>query len=102
MIEAWTTARDSVAHAVALSHAKDGFPVLMFPHASDKHRAGVLTQVPQDELKRGVPVEDLPHEPLAFLSGTFKHLRGGGQLSTKKVSPSSARVKGWANCCGEV
>ena len=31
-----------------------------------------LTQVPQRELDRGVPVEGMTHEPLGFLSGTFE------------------------------
>ena len=43
----------------------------MFPDASDKHWGSFLTQVPQGELDRGVPVEDMTHRPLDFLSGTF-------------------------------
>ena len=73
---AWDTAQDLVAHAVALSHPKPGWAVLMFPDASDEHWGSFLTQVPQGELDRGVPVEDMTHEPLGFLSGTFK----GSQL----------------------
>ena len=44
----------------------------MFPDASDAHWASFLTQVPQEELDRGVSVEDMTHEPLGFLSETFK------------------------------
>ena len=44
----------------------------MFPDASNEHWGSFLTQVPQEELARGVPVEDMTHEPLGFLSGTFK------------------------------
>ena len=33
---------------------------------------GFLTQVLQEELGRGVSVEDMTHEPLGFLSGAFK------------------------------
>ena len=44
----------------------------MFPDASDEHWGRYLTQVPQEELDRGVSVEDMTHEPLGFLSGTFK------------------------------
>ena len=43
----------------------------MFPDASDKHWGSFLTQVPQGGLDRGVPVEDMTHRPLDFLSGTF-------------------------------
>ena len=35
----------------------------MFPDASDEHWGCLLTQVPQEELDRGVPVEDVTHEP---------------------------------------
>ena len=57
---------------MALSHPKPGWVVLVFPDASNEHWGSFLTQVPQEELARGVPVEDMTHEPLGFLSGTFK------------------------------
>ena len=44
----------------------------MFPDASDEHCGSFLTQVPQEELDRGISVEDMTREPLGFLSGTFK------------------------------
>ena len=62
----------------------------MFPGASDEHWS-LLTQVSigvgsrrcQEELDRGVSVEDMTHEPLGFLSGAFKRvtaaLGDGGQ-----------------------
>ena len=70
-IGVWDAAQDLVAHDVALSHPKPGWLVLMFPDASDEHWGSFLTQVPQGELDRGVPVEDMTHRPLDFLSGTF-------------------------------
>ena len=72
LIGAWEAAQDFVAHAVALSHPKPGWAVFMFPDASDEHWGSFRTQVPQEELDRGVSVEDMTHEPLGFLSGTFK------------------------------
>lgn len=44
----------------------------MVPDASDEHWGSFLTQVPQEELNRGIPVGDMAHEPLRFLSGAFK------------------------------
>ena len=70
--EAWDATQDLVAHDVALSHPKPGWAVLMFPDASDEHWEIFLTQVPQGELDRGISVEDITHEPLGFLNGTFK------------------------------
>ena len=35
-----------------------------------------FTQVPEEEFRSGVALENMSHEPLAFLSGSFK----GSQL----------------------
>eukprot|EP00903_Cladosiphon_okamuranus_P017345 g15980.t1 len=76
LVAAWDQAQDMVANAVTLYHPKEGRAVLMFPDASDEHWGSFLTQVPQSELDAGVAVEDMSHEPLGFLSGTFR----GSQL----------------------
>ena len=68
----WSNAQDLVANAVDLSHPKDGFEVLMFPDASDNHWRSFLMQVPTAELEGDVEVEKTSHEPLGFLSGTFR------------------------------
>ena len=57
--------QDLVANAVALLHPKDGYEVLMFPDASDNHWGSLF-------LEGGVEVEKMSHEPLGFLSGTFR------------------------------
>ena len=59
-------------HAVALYHPRPGWAVLILPDASDKQWGNFLTKVPQEELDRGVSVDDIIREPLKFLSGTFK------------------------------
>ena len=48
----------------------------MFHDASDIHWGTFLTQVPEEEFRSGVALESISHEPLAFLSGSFK----GSQL----------------------
>ena len=75
-LQAWSAAQDLVAHAVTLFHPRPGCQVLMFPDASDCHWGSFVTQVPDAEMHCGVSVEEMTHEPLAFLSGTFK----GSQL----------------------
>ena len=75
-VQAWTAATELVAHAVALFHPRPACQVLMFPDASECHWGSFVTQVPDVHYDPLVPVEDLPHEPLAFLSGSFK----GSQL----------------------
>ena len=76
MVEAWDRAQDMVAKAVTLYHPVDGKAVLMFPDASDEHWGSFVTQVPQSEVDDNVAVEEMSHEPLGFLSGTFR----GSQL----------------------
>ena len=50
----------------------------MFPDASECHWGSFVTQVPDAEMDQNLPVEDMTHEPLAFLSGTFKGSRSHG------------------------
>lgn len=76
LVAAWEQAQDMVANSVTLYRPKEDRTVLMFPDASDEHWGSFLTQVPQSELDAGVAVEDTSHEPLGFLSGTFR----GSQL----------------------
>ena len=71
-LRAWEAAKDLVAHAVTLFHPRPECQVLMFPDASENHWGSFVTQVPDDEMSRGLPLEDMTHEPLAFLSGSFK------------------------------
>ena len=70
--QAWLAAQDLVAHAVALSYPKQGYEVLMFPDSSDLHWGSFLTQVPEAELGGLLAVEDMSHEPMGILSGTFR------------------------------
>ena len=61
-----------MANAVALSHPKDGYEVQMFFDAPYNYWGSFLTQVPTAELEDVVEVEKVSHEPLGFLSGTFR------------------------------
>ena len=87
LIGAWDAAQDLVAHAVALSHLKPGWAVLVFYDASDEHWTSFLTPVPQDALDCGVSVEDMTHEPLGFLSATFKGSQRRWATVDKEGSP---------------
>jgi hypothetical protein len=65
-------AKLALERAVCLSHPKDEWEYHLFTDASDMCWGAVLTQVPPGwSLKCGVPVGEWPHEPLAFLSGSF-------------------------------
>eukprot|EP00752_Nemacystus_decipiens_P016680 g14920.t1 len=67
------------------AHPRDGCTVLMFPDASDEHWGSLVTQVPQAEIDAEVPIEDMSHEPLGFLSGTFR----GSQVRWANASASA-------------
>ena len=71
-LKAWADAQDLAAHAVTLCHPRPGCQELMFPDASECHWGSFVTQVPDAEMDQNLRVEDMTHEPMAFLSGTFK------------------------------
>ncbi|CAN0377070.1 unnamed protein product, partial [Discosporangium mesarthrocarpum] len=71
-VNAWETAQHVVSQAVELSHPRERYEVLMFPDASDQHWGYFLTQVPVAELAGDIAGEDMSHEPLGFLSGSFR------------------------------
>ena len=75
-VRAWHDAQDMVAQAVPLYHTRPGYVVLMFPDASDFHGGSFFTQVPEEEFRSGVAVENMSLEPLAFRTGSLK----GSQL----------------------
>ena len=54
-----------------------------------------LTEVPEEDFRSGVALENMSHEPLAFLSGSFKGSQCVGQLWTRKVSQSLTLFVGW-------
>ena len=61
---AWSNAQDLVANAVALSHPKDGYGMLVFPYACDNGWGSFLMQVRTAELEGSVKVKKINHESL--------------------------------------
>ena len=68
-LEAWDNMLALLEHAVKLAHMKRECQVLMFPDASDLFWGCCVTQVPREDMDSGIPVEDMRHEPLRFVSG---------------------------------
>jgi hypothetical protein len=60
-----------VGKAVHLSHPNPENILCLFSDASQDHRSLVLTQVSETDLDK-LEISDQEHEPLSFLSGTFK------------------------------
>ncbi|CAM9990735.1 unnamed protein product, partial [Sphacelaria rigidula] len=73
--------KDLVAHAVTLLHPRPDCQVSMFPDAFECNWGSFVTHVPDAETQQRLPVEDMTHEPLAFLSGNFK----GSQMRWESV-----------------
>jgi hypothetical protein len=57
-------------NAVEVAHVDDDKHLCLFCDASDKHFGAALTQIPPDDMVE--PVHEQQHEPLEFLSGTFR------------------------------
>lgn len=76
--ESWGTAHTEafnkviaqLAAATKLSLPKKGYRTCLFTDASDRHWSAILTQSPEAEERK--PVENQIHEPMCFLSGTFR------------------------------
>ena len=60
----------------------------MFPDASDFHWGSLFTQVPEEEFRSGVALENMSHKPLAFLSDSFK----GSQLRWATVDKDGFEI----------
>ena len=58
--------------AVKLNFRKQDFRVLMFPDVSDLFWGGSLTQASEEDLVSEIPVMDMAHGPLRFVSGEFE------------------------------
>ena len=67
--EAFEATKKALANSVVLSHPDQSKTFCLFTDASDRNWAGILTQIPKDDLD--VPFIQQGHEPLAFLSGSF-------------------------------
>ena len=62
--------KDALARMATLAHPDPDKVFCLYTDASQDHWGAVLTQISPDQ--RELPLEDQAHEPLAFLSGTFK------------------------------
>ena len=68
--EEFARLKGAVAEMVPLAHPKEDADVCVYTDASQDHWGAVVTQLKPGELDK--PKEEQNHEPLAFLSGSFK------------------------------
>ena len=59
-----------LTNAVEVAHVDDDKHLCLFCDASDKHFRAALTQISPADITK--PVGEQHHEPLEFLSGTFR------------------------------
>ena len=69
---AWSKLKQSIVDSVTLTSPNEEMDFCLYTDASDNHWGSILTQVPQGWVESDIPPEDWPHQPLAFLSGSFK------------------------------
>jgi transposase InsO family protein len=83
----------AIANSVCLSYPDPNKIVCVFTDASDLHWAGIVTQTTTAELSR--PFSEQVHEPLAFVSGSFR----GSQLNWPTVEKEGLAVMETVNKC---
>ena len=78
--------------------------MLIFRDASECHWGSFVTQVPDAEMDQNLPVEDMTHEPLAFLSGTFEgsQMRWGMGRLAVALGECSSFACACGDCCWSV
>lgn len=69
-LQAFEALKHGIGAAVTLAHPSSTKQLCLFTDASEYHWSAILTQIPSADINR--PVPDQHHEPLAFLSGSFK------------------------------
>ncbi len=92
----WTTEHDGafadvkklLTSAVELAHPNPDFDFCLFTDASETHWGAMLTQVPPG-LRFEKPIAQLPHLPLAVLSGAFK----GAALRWSTIDKEAFAIK---------
>ena len=61
---------NALRHSITLAHVDFNKSICLFTDASDWYWSSVLTQIPPVDIDE--PFEEQHHEPLSFLSGSFK------------------------------
>ena len=75
--------KNALVHSVKFAHMVTSKLLCLFADASDAHGASVLTQIPPADLPK--PFEQQSHEPLAFLSGSFRGSQARWSTPEKEV-----------------
>ena len=70
--EVYEAIKGALRDAVTTAHLDPNKVVCLFPDASEEFWGSILTQVPVDDAASTKDIADWQHEPLGFLSGSFK------------------------------
>jgi len=82
---AWKTLLNSIVSRVKCTTYDPGKELCLFTDASNTHFAAVITQCTSESLSP--PFNNQTHEPLFFLSGTFKGAQLNYHVSSKEAWP---------------
>jgi hypothetical protein len=75
--------KNLLLNAVEVAHVDDDKHLCLFCDALGKHYGAALTQIPVTDIDK--PVMDQQHEPLEFLSGTFKEANSRWSINCKEA-----------------
>lgn len=86
---AWKQSKILLQECVTLAQPRKQCSIMVSTYASDPHWGGMITQVPDDDLfvHHGDPAK-MCHEPLAFLSGSFR----GSQLRWPTLDKEASAI----------
>jgi len=82
--KAFDDMKTALAHAITLAYPDSDKALCLFTDASDHHWSGILTQMPHADLD--LDFDKQRHEPLAFLSGSFKGASSRWSTPEKEAS----------------
>jgi len=82
--KAFDDMKTALAHATTLAYPDSDKALCLFTDASDHHWSGILTQMPHADLD--LDFDKQRHEPLAFLSGSFKGASSRWSTPEKEAS----------------
>ena len=82
---AFAAIKQQLARSTELSHPKQNSSLCLFTDASDTHWAAVLSQVPEEDIKKDVHQQN--HKPLSFLSGAFSGSSRSESVPEKEAFP---------------
>ncbi|XXQ35702.1 Reverse transcriptase domain-containing protein [Plasmodiophora brassicae] len=85
-LTSFNSLKHRLSEAMTLAHPKDEWIMCLFPDASDRFWSVFLSQIPPEDID--LPYGEQHHEPLSFISGTFR----GSQLKWATIEKEAYAI----------